>query len=409
MSKNGFPNPSVVLTKQQARKFLLNHHHLLKPRALPGRQGILEVIQLLGCIQFDPVNVVGRNPDLVLQSRVRDYQPSMLYDLLYKDRLLWDGWDKLASIYPAGDWHYFGRHRKHMLEGYGKPEDPPMQVAEMVREAIRKNGASDSLSIRHDTRMDWWWGKPVSLVRACMEILYFTGELGIHHRTGTRRFFDFTENLLAPDLYHREDPNITQDDYHNWHVLRRIGSLGMARVGGSDAWLGIAGLKTPERVAALHRLIEDGRVLLIGIQEHPGKEFFIRTGDWEIQAAGFDGQLEDRHASFLAPLDNMLWDRGLVQLLFDFSYTWEVYKPPARRTYGHYTLPVLYGDAFVARMDARMDKKSRTLVLQNWWWEPDITLDSEMHGALLNGIHDFSRYLEADYIRVEDSAIQDLL
>ena len=83
MSKNGFPNPSVVLTKQQARKFLLNHHHLLKPRALPGRQGILEVIQLLGCIQFDPVNVVGRNPDLVLQSRVRDYQPSMLYDLLY--------------------------------------------------------------------------------------------------------------------------------------------------------------------------------------------------------------------------------------------------------------------------------------------------------------------------------------
>lgn len=183
----------------------------------------------------------------------------------------------------------------------------------------------------------------------------------------------------------------------------------MARVGGSDAWLGITGLKTPERVAALHRLIEDGRVLLIGIQEHPGKEFFIRTGDWEIQAAGLDGQLEDRYASFLAPLDNMLWDRGLVQLLFDFSYTWEVYKPPARRTYGHYTLPVLYGDAFVARMDARMDKKSRTLVLQNWWWEPDITLDSEMRGALLNGIHDFSRYLEADYIRVEDSAIQDLL
>ncbi len=101
----------------------------------------------------------------------------------------------------------------------------------------------------------------------------------------------------------------------------------MARVG-IGCLAGITGLKTPERVAALHRLIEDGKVLLIGIQEHPGKEFFIRTGDWEIQAAGLvGGQLEDRYASFLAPLDNMLWDRGLVQLLFDFSYTWEVYKP----------------------------------------------------------------------------------
>jgi len=76
---------------------MLAHHGLYPPRKLMGKTGILDYIQHVGSIQFDPINIVGRNPDLVLQSRVLDYRPNLLDDLLYKERKLIDGWDKMAS------------------------------------------------------------------------------------------------------------------------------------------------------------------------------------------------------------------------------------------------------------------------------------------------------------------------
>ena len=77
---------------------MLAHHHLWPPRRLKGKGDILALVEQLGCIQFDTVNVVGRNADLVLQARVKQYCPALLEELLYRDRSLIDGWDKMASI-----------------------------------------------------------------------------------------------------------------------------------------------------------------------------------------------------------------------------------------------------------------------------------------------------------------------
>ena len=84
------PQPTLTLTKTEARRFLLAHHRLSPPRSLTGKAGILEFIRHVGCIQFDPIDVVGRNPDLVLQARVADYRRSLLEELLYADRRLLD-------------------------------------------------------------------------------------------------------------------------------------------------------------------------------------------------------------------------------------------------------------------------------------------------------------------------------
>ena len=94
----------ITLSKQQARKFVLAHQFLLPPRQLKGKEGVLSLFEQLGCIQFDSISAAGRNPDLVLQSRVTDYTPQLLQELLYKDRQLMDGWDKLASIYKTKDY-----------------------------------------------------------------------------------------------------------------------------------------------------------------------------------------------------------------------------------------------------------------------------------------------------------------
>ncbi len=369
----------------------------------------MELIQSLGCIQYDPVNVVGRNPDLVLQSRIRDYQPAILNDLLYQDRLLWDGWDKQSSIHSINDWHYFKRYRDRMIEQYNHPDYPPMKVADLVREEIRKNGAADSLRIKHDTKIDWWWGRPVSIIRACLEVLYVMGELGIHHRNGTRRYFDLVERLVPADILNQPDPNPTLADYHDWHVLRRLGSLGFARVGAVEGWLGITGMKTPERTAALHRLVEKGDVLVVGVDELPGKEFFIRRIDWDDYQERLDAPIDNKKAALLPPLDNLLWDRTLLRWLFDFEYVWEVYKVQTKRKYGHYTMPVLYGDRFVGRLDARVDKKTNTLVIDNWWWENGVNLEADMRNALQECIHEFGRYLSTEFIRSENQSALEIL
>ena len=110
------PPPSLTIDKTTARRFVFAHHHLWPPRQLKGKDGVRQYIQHVGAIQFDPINIVGRNPDLVLQSRVADFTLGILDELLYEDRLLLDGWDKMASIYSVGDWPYFARQRARMRQ-----------------------------------------------------------------------------------------------------------------------------------------------------------------------------------------------------------------------------------------------------------------------------------------------------
>lgn len=100
------------LSLKQARQFLLVHQQLLPPRGLEGKGEILDFIDRVGCIQFDPLNRVGRNPDLTLQSRFKNYRPKLLRELLYSDRKLMDGWDKNKSIYLTADRPYFKLYRE---------------------------------------------------------------------------------------------------------------------------------------------------------------------------------------------------------------------------------------------------------------------------------------------------------
>ena len=130
MPRIELPSPTLRLSRAEARRFLLAHQHLWPPRALAGKAGILDFIRHVGCIQYDPVNLVGQNPELVLQARVADYTPALLAELLYTDRRLVDGWDKQAAIYLTEDWPYFARHRDWARRDHGDPSNPPMAIAD---------------------------------------------------------------------------------------------------------------------------------------------------------------------------------------------------------------------------------------------------------------------------------------
>ncbi len=407
MPRNSLPPATLTLSKPHARRFLLTHQRLWPPRQLEGKAGVMDFVRHVGCIQFDPINTVGRNPDLVLQSRVTDYRPALLEELQYTDRQLLDGWDKVASIYPTTDWPYFARHRVAMEAWHAERFELPMEIIPEVIEAIRQRGPLSSIDLKSWEKVEWTWGNQVRLARAALETLYGAGRLVVHHRTGTRRSFELAERALPADLLSAPDPNPTDEAYQDWHVLRRVGGLGLANPRATEYWLGILGVKGAARRAVLARLVERGDLVAGAVADVPDKTFFVRAADLTTLERVQNEKLPEPQAAIVGPLDNFMWDRDLLRWIFDFDYVWEVYKPAAKRVYGYYVLPVIYGDRFIARFDPAFDKKTRELTITNWWWEEGVEPDESMEAALSVCFRDFVRYLDAGEIRLGEKVVGD--
>ena len=398
------PFPIHTLSKLQARRFLLYHQYLSPPRRLKGRDGIRAFVEHVGCIQFDPINVVGRNPDLVLQSRIKNYRPEHLESLLYEDRHLLDGWDKMQSIFDMRDWPYFSRHRALMRKRYGHPSSKSMKTAPEILESLREVGPLSSIDFKRTERLDWSWGQSASVAKACLDVLYVMGEIGIHHKVGTRRIFDLIDRLIPNDVLSSPDPNQTDEEYQDWHVLRRVGGLGLAQAGSSEYWGGVLGVRRKnQRETILNRLVEHGELLPVSIEGLDGKIFYIRSQDEKIlERAGRKSRAKPR-AAIIGALDNLMWDRNLIRWIFEFEYVWEVYKPVSKRTYGYYVLPIVFGDRFIGRFDPVMDRDSNALIIQNWWWEEGITPDEIMEVALIECFKEFLSYLGVERLILDDA------
>ena len=399
----------LQISKTQARRFLLAHHRLWPPRRLKAARGIMDYIRHVNCIQYDPINVVGQNPHLLLQGRVKGYRPSMLNNLLYEERTLLDGLDKVMSIYPIADWPYFSRHRQY----YSRRSYP----AEYVRKAsslrqdvlkeIRARGPLSSLDLDINDPVDWAWGT-TRAGRAALEMLFYDGEIVVHHRVGTRRYFELVERILPEHLHRSPDPHASSAAYQDWHVLRRVGGLGLAQPGAGEQWGGMLGTKSKERKAALQRLVARAEIIQLsieGLEQHP---FYLRSSDLLYLEKVRKGRQPKPGAAIIAALDNLMWDRKLIRMIFDFDYIWEVFKPAAKRKYGYYVLPVIYGDRFVGRFEPSFDRKTGTFTIKNWWWEQEVDTGSEpMLAALKECFIDFQAYLGAEHIIVAKQAAKD--
>ena len=386
--------PPISLTRSQARRLLLAYHSLWPPRSLNGKEGILDYIRRVGCIQFDPLDIAGQNAELVLQSRVSDFQPEMLRELLYHDRQLLDGYDKNMAIYPIEDWPYFSR-RRLAAQRELRSSEAVKAISPQVIAAIEERGPLSSLDLDFDQTVHWYWA-PTRLARAALESLYYTGDLVIHRKIHTRKVYDLAQRHIPASLLNMPDPNSTEVEYHDWYVHRRIGSVGILQNRGSTSWLGVPA-KSAQRSAALKRLIEQGKVLEVVVEDFD-VPFFIRTQDQALIDEVVNSHKTAARMAFLAPLDNLMWDRQILEDLFGFYYRWEVYTPPSKREYGYYVLPVLYGDRFVARFEPVRQKKNGSLTIKNWWWEPGINPTVEMCTALGESLERFSFYLNISQI-----------
>ncbi len=388
-NESGNNMETMRLTKKQACRFLLRKHGLLGGYQFAGKQGVLDFVRQVGCIQFDPVDVCGKNSELVLQSRVKYFTKQMLYELLYEDRKLIDYFDKNLAIFPIEDWPYFERYREQHRQ-WERSHSEIIAVRDTVKQIIALRGPVCSADLDLPDKVSWYWSD-TKLSRATLEHLYFTGELGIHHKSGTIKYYDLIENCIPQKILRSPDPYRDDHAHRKWRVLRRIGAVGLLWNRASDAWLNIEGLNSAERTAIFSELLNEGKIVELaaeGIRD----ALYILSEDLGLVQQCLGDEKWKKRCEFIAPLDNFMWDRKLIEALFGFDYKWEIYTPANKRKFGHYVLPILYGEDFIGRIEAAVDRKAGTLVVKNIWYEPHIKLSSGISRAFDGAVSRFSEF-----------------
>lgn len=378
----------IYLTKAEARKFILFRQGLLGNYRFTGKDGIMDFIRQAGCIQFDPIDVCGKNAEIVLQSRVSGFTKTMLYELLYVDRQLLDYFDKNLAVIPVENWKYFGRERESH-RNWERSHGEIQQVHDEIIAEMSRRGPVRSADLNLPQKVDWYWSE-TKLSRAALEHMYFSGELAIHHKDGNLKYYDLIGNCVPQEILAETDPYPCDHEHRKWRVLQRIGSLGLLWNRASDAWLGIPGLKAKERNDIFMELLDEDCIAPVRV-ESINDTLYCRAEDRET-ACRIRQEKYKKRCELIAPLDNMMWDRNLIRAIFDFEYKWEIYTPQAERKYGYYVLPVLYGDRFVGRIEAVYDRKGRKLNVVNLWYEPGIKLTKAMEKGIWFAVKRFEKF-----------------
>ena len=364
----------TILSSRQARQFILLKQGLLGEHKFFAKQGVHTFIRQAGCIQFDPVDVCGKNAEITLQSRVKKFKKNMLHQLLYEDRLLFDYPDKQLSIIPTEYWAYFERTRAVARMNLIKhPEIEPH--IEKVYKFIEENGVVSSDDFTLEGSTSWWsainWSAGGKLSRSVLEQMYSSGDLIVHHKKGTRRYYDLAERHIPSDILNSADPLAEDFDHLKWRVLRRIGAVGLLWNCASSAWLTIGGLTADARNKVFDVLVAEKEISELAI-EGLKRKFYILTADMPLIDELMKNPVLKPRCELIAPLDPLIWDRKLIKALFGFDYTWEIYTPAHKRKYGAYVLPLLCGEQFVGRVEAVCNRAERVLVVKNIWYEDGI-------------------------------------
>lgn len=382
----------------ELRRFILLKQGLLGAHRFSGKRGALDYVRQAGCIQFDPINSCGRNAELTLQSRVKGFKKQDLYDLLYKDRVLIDYPDKELSIIPVEAFPYFSRQKTAAAQNASK-FDGIDELAEKARHYIEKNGPVNSATlpiegeIRWNSAVHWsgnWHGK-TNAARSVLEQMYTDGRLVIHHKEGTRKFYDLAEKHIPSEILNAPDPNVELIDHIKWCLIRRIGAVGVLWDRRSDALLGIWGMNTALRKQAFSELEEEGLIIPISVSEILAA-LYIKSEDIPLLEEAKITKRRKKRCEFIAPLDPMMWDRGLIETVFGFRYRWEVYVPAEKRKYGYYVLPKIYADVFAGRIEVSSDGRNKRLTVKNIWFENGYRGDAALVSAVSDACERLARF-----------------
>jgi uncharacterized protein YcaQ len=354
-----------------ARRFLVARHLLAPPRSLPADPAaVLDVVERIGSLQFDPLEVPGaRNHDLVLHARIGGYRRGWAEDWLYgPDRRLIELYNKSLNILPM---HELPHYRVSWQRAASSVDSGILveqaDVAKAILKRLRADGPLSTAAFsEHGHAVDWWWA-PTRASRAVMEALFVTGRIGIARREGNRRYYDLIERLVPAELLRLRE---SEEDAMTHRLLSRYRAVGLTTSIGTQSEVMYSAGTTKERVRRTERLVAEGRLSPVDVEGLRYTRYVVAEDEALLDASASPGAVTPPGVAFLAPLDPIVWDRRMLRELWGFDYLWEVYVPEAKRRWGYYVLPILFGDRFVGRIEPRIDRVSGTLRILGVWFEP---------------------------------------
>ena len=327
---------------------------LLLDEAAPD---VASALDYHGYIQIDPINVTGRMHDLILRNRVVGYREGDLMRYLHGDRVPLSPKQRTAFEhhlpssgilvgFPLAAWPHLiaaNTARTRLTSAWsGRLTPRERELSRHVFAEISARGPLRSTHFedeRHSSRQVW--GK-MRLVKSTMQKLFFHGELLIAGRTpDNHRLYDLPDRVLPNKILAARPP---------------------ARVE-TDRWLVHTSLRQRRLVSLKKKELPFVEDLVQAVQIEQGPLLYCLREDapfFDLAPAPPETPVQIR---LLAPLDPLIYDRRVTAALWDFTYTWEVYTPPAKRVRGYYALPILAGTDLVGHVDPKADRDRSKLVV----------------------------------------------
>jgi uncharacterized protein YcaQ len=347
------------LTGQQARWLAIGAQGLGKPRPrgpmTPAR--VRALVDAIGTVQLDAINVVERTQFVVLFSRLGAYNTDLVHDLTGPNGALFEYWGHAASLMPMEQQPLF---RWRMAKGGMSSESEArtarrrafeathaQYIAEILDE-VRERGPLRASKLTDPRRRNGEWWERRSFGRQTLEFLFANGAVAGWRTPNFERVYDLPERVIPPTVLAQPTPSL--EAAHRKLVSVAARALGVATVADLASYF----VMRQDRVKrSVRELVEAGDLVPVSV------------AGWRDPAFAPANARATRptrpHATLLSPFDSLIWDRARTARMFGFDYRIEVYTPAPKRVYGYYVLPLLLGDELVARFDLKADRKASTL------------------------------------------------
>lgn len=351
------------LSREQARRIAVRSQLLSADRPA----GIVETIDALTVVNIEPTAAIAPSADLILWSRLGwPYQPADLARLVEEDRAIfeWGGFYRTMADLPLLRPDMASRPHSREARDWLESND---RFRKDVMAKLRAEGPLRAADIPDTAQVSWrssgWTNNRNSM--QLLEMLVLRGEVAISSRDAHGRLFDLAERVYPADAI-----ELSPDDAARERAERRLASFGIART------------------KSIAQPIEPVDVGEIGVEV----EVDDTPGTWRVDAEALEGV--DRFASrtaLLSPFDRLVFDRKRLEELFGYEYLLEMYKPAAKRRWGYFALPILHGDRFVGKLDAKADRKAG--VLNVFAVHEDSPFDGATSAAVEAEIRDLAQWL----------------
>ncbi|KAF2417367.1 crosslink repair DNA glycosylase YcaQ family protein [Microbacterium sp. B35-30] len=359
---------TVRLTRDEARRIALRGQLLTAER--PG--GIVETIDALTIVNIEPTAAVAPSADLILWSRLGwPYEPADLVRLVEEDRAVfeWGGFYRAMTDLPLLLPEMRRRPESAQARDWLAANDV---FRREVMARLRAEGPLRASDIPDAAQVSWrssgWTNNRNSL--QLLEMLVLCGDVAISSRDSAGRLFDVADRVYPADV-----PILGDEEAARERAERRLASLGIARA------KGVAQSLEPIDVGVLgEEAVVDGT-----------------EGTWRVDAdalSALDGFTP--RTALLSPFDRLVFDRRRLEDIFGYEYLLEMYKPAAKRRWGYFALPILHGDRFVGKLDAKSDRKAG--VLRVHAVHEDEPFTDEIRRAVDAEIQDLARWLGLDVV-----------